>query len=438
MEHEIVMNDSFNINDKIQGIPTHPGTLMGVIEINRRNKITGETEFVHRGSNVITISGYQYILMKIFDLYLDSKHITDSDNMGRNTNLVMPDLNEMSPFNIGKRKAEYTDMNSNIAENHFIRGFMVGNGGAFEDTITAKNTSYSFINLRNPIPFQQTQSNTGLGKNGDKYIGVYNVPNSPTKSYYIKKFDKTPSIYHSWWEDGQAWDAVHKVKQNDLGPNPPNGVGATNRIETYVDCQLSISDDDFVSFFEHSGNTQTPMINELGLVAFDIDEGGKSDLIDLYNTTVQSFINIIFDKTIDNTNRADKNELVNQYIKTIIDTLTNYDYDTSANLTKLVDEVLEPYNYHYHQNPLDLSNETEVTNLRNALSSSDTIGVEAYYDHNNVLKYTTDHFVDYVNELSFDKGDEAQRIKLITYYTFNAIPIERNWELLINYRIYAN
>ena len=34
--------------------------------------------------------------------------------------------------------------------------------------------------------------------------------------------------------------------------------------------------------------------------------------------------------------------------------------------------------------------------------------------------------------------DEAQRIKLITYFTFNSIPLQEDWRMKINYRIYAN
>ena len=45
-----------------------------------------------------------------------------------------------------------------------------------------------------------------------------------------------------------------------------------------------------------------------------------------------------------------------------------------------------------------------------------------------------------MNTIDFpaDDMEDGQRIKLITYYTFKSIPIEENWETLINYRIYAN
>ena len=54
--------------------------------------------------------------------------------------------------------------------------------------------------------------------------------------------------------------------------------------------------------------------------------------------------------------------------------------------------------------------------------------------------YEEDKFVYYLSSAEFDTltTDEAQRIKLVTYYTFNSIPLQKNWRTLINYRIYAN
>ena len=94
---------------------------------------------------------------------------------------------------------------------------MVGTGGSGEDAITTKNTDYSFINLRNPIPFQQTQIGStvsGLDSSiAGQYLGVYRqATGSTSKSYYIKKFDGSPHIYHNWWRDGQKWDYLDPVQ----------------------------------------------------------------------------------------------------------------------------------------------------------------------------------------------------------------------------------
>ena len=84
--------------------------------------------------------------------------------------------------------------------------------------------------------------------------------------------------------------------------------------------------------------------------------------------------------------------------------------------------------------------DTLYASMREQFSSDDEISVKAYYDQNSVYQFSTDSYMDLVNTIDFpaDDMEDGQRIKLITYYTFKSIPIEENWETLINYRIYAN
>ena len=423
MKQEIRINDVLCVKDKIPNIPNSP--IRGVIEINRRNKITGETEFVYKGENVITISGYQYILEKIFDLYLDSKHNNGYEKLDKDTNLVIPDLNDN--LGIGQPSNDYTSMVTNIAENHFIQGFMVGNGGAGEDSITSKNTNYSFINLRNPIPFQQSQGSL-IGDKMGKYVGVMNV--SGIKEYFIKKFDETPHIYHSWWSDGQAWDTVKPVSPQALGPDAQQAV--TTRIETYAECILSIDDTDFKSYFEHAGQTNTAMINELGLVAFDTKNGGHSEIEELYKTKIHTLLYILFDNQNDPVTKDALADTLRSYATDIRDALIGKGSSHIASFVTTMNDLS-------NDTEIDVTDPDTLQTYRDSLCDTNNIGVEALYNQRNKLQYVTDHFMEYVNdEISFDTEDEAQRIRLITYYTFNSIPIEQNWELLINYRLYAN
>ena len=427
MKQKININDSLLINDKIHNAP-----LKGVIEINRRNKITGETEFVYKGENVITISGYQYILEKIFDLYMDSKHKNGYERLDRDTNLVISDLNDK--MGIGTPSNNYDAMNTNIAENHFIQGFMVGSGPGSEDTITAKNTNYSFVNLRNPIPFQQSQTML-TGDQAGKYVGVMNV--SGIKGYFIKKFDKTPHIYHSWWSNGQAWDKVTPVSPDALGPSAQQVL--SDRIETYVECELSIDDTDFKAYFEHAGNTQTAFINELGLVAFDIKSGDHSELESLYKTKIDPLLYMLFDKKPDPDNLAGIVQSIKDNAAMIYEDLSTRSILIGAShLTAFMTTMNNLSVAEIDTSSLDAI-QTGLQPFRNDLCDANNIGVEALYNQNDELQYVTNNFMTYVNsEVSFTTEDEAERIRLITYYTFNSIPIEQNFELLINYRLYAN
>lgn len=435
-QREFLMPDEMGFRDK-SDIGKH--YLKGVINIRKRNKITGEIKDVHRGTNIISISGMQWILMKMFGLYLDASHAVSYEQLDKDTNLVIPELNQSGVMGIGVKPEDYSTMDVPIARNHIVQGFMIGNGGSGEDQMTTKNTNYSFINLRNPIPFQQSNPQQPLANEiAGKYLGIYNKSTgNSAKSYFIKRFDDTPHIYHSWWKDGQKWDMVDPVTPDDLGPDAVNGAGKTDRIETYVECELSLSEDDCLSYFAHEGNTQTPAINELGLVAFDTTvDGDRSILEALYTTHIKTILDIVFDNK-----RREADPDVIGYLKSLtteaLAILDEIDFISKYNV-----EVTQPNLFAFYQTlqTIRSSEEIDFETVQENLSSSDNIAVVALYNQRGVYQYETDDYMTCLYDSAFDSAttNEAQRIKLITYYTFKSIPIEENWETLINYRIYAN
>ena len=68
------------------------------------------------------------------------------------------------------------------------------------------------------------------------------------------------------------------------------------------------------------------------------------------------------------------------------------------------------------------------------------IGVEALYNQDGTLVSTKDTFLTNLSDTAFATltTDEAERIRLVTYYPFKTIALESNIRWLINYRIYAN
>lgn len=408
--------------------------LKGVVSIFVENNETGERKLWYQNHNTFVLSGMQWILMKMFGLHLDSNHGTKYEEIDQDTTIAVPDLNDDNMLGIGVDIDDYSVMNADISENHFIQGFVIGNGGSGEDAITTKNTDYSFVNLRNPIPFQQTQlsgSTTGLDSSiAGQYLGVYRQSGgSTTKSYYIKKFDTRPHIYHSWWRDGQKWDYLDPVQTGDLGPDAKNGLGKTNRIETYVQVEMSIDtrNGDCLEYFNHEGSTQTAMINELGLVAFDTIPGQRSIIETLYKTTIKKFIKLIYDN-----NRGDVDQEVIDLAKDIVTVLEPIRDFGHTNITNFIDNVEVIANASVEQ--LDY----EV--FQTAFTSDDNIGVEAFYNQSGTFIYATDKFMEYMSDVEFKDltTDEAQRIKLVTYYTFNSIPLNQNGKIIFQYRIYAN
>lgn len=425
MKHHLELPDQMSFQES-HDVDKHG--LHGHVSVYRRNKKTGEVALWYENDNIIPISGMSWTLMKMFGLYLDSKHGVATEQLDRDTTLITPDLNDR--ISIGVDPENYTTMTDDISASHFIQGFMVGNGGSGEDQMTTKNTDYSFVCLRNPIPFRQ--SNTQL--NDETYLGKYRLPGSFTYSYYIKRFDERPHIVHSWWRDGQKWDYVNPVTPDDLGPNAVNGQGVTNRIETYAECQMSLGDGDCETYFAQQNNNQTPVINELGLVAFDTTANAiRTSLAAVYQTHVKPMLNIIFNGT---THTTDENTFVKNSaaaaiteINEVIASISQSNIATFVTtLESIANADVSSMNYATYQTELRDSGNIEVVPYY-----TETAGQYQY-------EYETDQFMNYLEDSSFDNPEEieAQRIKLITYYTFKAIPIEENWETLINYRIYAN
>lgn len=408
--------------------------LKGVVRIYVEDPTTHKRTLWHEAHNTFVLSGMQWILMKMFGLHLDSNHGTKYEEIDQDTTIAVPDLNDDNMLGIGVDTDDYSVMNADISENHFIQGFVIGNGGSGEDAITTKNTDYSFVNLRNPIPFQQTQlsgSTTGLDSSiAGQYLGVYRQSGgSTTKSYYIKKFDTRPHIYHSWWRDGQKWDYLDPVQTGDLGPDAKNGLGKTNRIETYVQMEMSIDtrNGDCLEYFNHEGSTQTAMINELGLVAFDTIPGQRSIIETLYKTTIKKFIKLIYDN-----NRGDVSQEVIDLAKDIVTVLEPIRDFGHTNITNFIDNVEVIANASVEQ--------LDYQVFQTAFTSDDNIGVEAFYNQSGTFIYATDKFMEYMSDVEFKDltTDEAQRIKLVTYYTFNSIPLNQNGKIIFQYRIYAN
>lgn len=441
--------DIMNINDHLSFNEKHEKHgLRGHVQVFRENMETGEISLWEESDNTITISGYQWLLMKCFNLYLDSKHDPSDTSkyevLGKDSTIIIPDLNSRSSLPIGKPVNSYTPMNGDISADHFIQGFMVGNRGAAEDGITTKNTDYSFVALRNPIPFQQTNDEKLSSDIAGQYLGILNTNVNTnnegfSKSYYIKRFDERPHIYHSWYRENQKWDYVDPVTVTDLGPNSTTA-NKTNRIETYIECKLSLSDDDCFSYFNRAGSNETPAINELGLVAFDVDPGARSVVENIYESNIKQLIAFIFDNKRESTILPEILRLASE----ISDALNNLVVgNETVSITTFNNSNINAFMStieNLSSETVDTLTDEKIVDYQNELASADNIEVEALYNQKQEFIYSTDKFLHYLASSDFDSltTDEAQRIKLITYYTFNSIPLQKNWRTLINYRIYAN
>lgn len=412
--------------------------LKGHVRVSIKNNDTGEVSLWEESDNIIPIAGYSFALLKLFNLYLDSVH--DPGNqmipLDRDTTLAIPDLNNEDKMHIGIAPEEYTVMEDDNASNHFIQGFMVGNGGSGEDGNTTKNTNYSFTMLRSPIPFQESQGGDLDPSIANKYLGKLRITSSSESSvagsaYYIKKFEERPKLYHSWYRDGQSWNALEPINANDLGPNAVTP--QTNRIESYIQCNLAIDSSDCMAYFNSADNSNTtPRINELGLVAFDTLKGTRSTLEELHTKYVKPLLLLIFKKV--NLTEDDDTRAI-QYANTILQ-ITG-DLGVAQMLNTKMNGFLGVVNTIASSSVGNIDRTTAMTNLGDTEAN---LGVQAFYNQNEEIQYTIDNYLNILAESEFNTltVDEAQRIKLFTYYTFAAIPLEENTTILFDYRIYAN
>jgi hypothetical protein len=412
--------------------------LKGHVRVSIKNNDTGEVSLWEESDNIIPISGYSFALLKMFNLYLDSVH--DPGNqmipLDRDTTLAIPDLNNEDKMHIGIAPEEYTVMEDDNASNHFIQGFMVGNGGSGEDGNTTKNTNYSFTMLRSPIPFQESQGGDLDPSIANKYLGKLRITSSSESSvagsaYYIKKFEERPKLYHSWYSDGQSWNALNPINANDLGPNAVTP--KSNRIESYIQCNLAIDSSDCMAYFNSADNSNTtPRINELGLVAFDTLKGTRSTLEELHTKYVKPLLLLIFKKV--NLTEDDDTRAI-QYANTILQ-ITG-DLGVAQMLNTKMNGFLGVVNTIASSSVGNIDRTTAMTNLGDTEAN---LGVQAFYNQNEEIQYTIDNYLNILAESEFNTltVDEAQRIKLFTYYTFASIPLEENTTILFDYRIYAN
>ena len=435
------LNDQLSFKDE-----GHKMGLHGHVKIEVEDSETKKKSLWYESDNIIPISGTSWILMKMFGLHLDSVHdpSVSYENVGQDTSTIIPDLNSVDRpgMAIGRdpdaQTAEggYTPMEVDISADHFIQGFMVGNGAAGEDSISTKNTDYCYVNLRSPIPFQQTSGTLDSSLAG-KYLGVLRQSQGD-KKYYIKKFDERAHIYHNWWRDGQKWDYIDPITHDDLGPDV-DSAAKTNRIETYAEVGMSIDtkNGDCLGYFQNNGNTQAAEINELGLVAFDVLPGARSMIERLYDKQIKRFLDLVFD-----TPELVDDALPEDYVAELIAVATEIKtvFDATGVETKGQTNINAFATVVKGFATSTSITESDVTTAQGELVKNTNIEVKPMYDLSQKYVYETDKFMTYMSDAAFEdlSVDEAQRIKLVTYYTFKSIPLQNNWKIIISYRIYAN
>lgn len=225
-------------------------------------------EVLYDDHNIVPIGGYQFAFNKLFNIGLDQE-----------TTLRVGDLNDDAPqMKIGVSKANYlstaynaeTGIGSSIATTrggvnipalNYIFGFMMGDGGAREDNVTAIAPDYKNRGLYRAIPFRM--SNDGKAIPAGTYFGKSRSLAGSTgmesiTSYYVKKFDDpAPHIVHCW--------ATEKDGELDIVDDSVFASTSSIPIESYVEMNISVSQYDGRGYF--TSTAATPRVNEFALVS---------------------------------------------------------------------------------------------------------------------------------------------------------------------------
>ena len=229
------------------------------------------TEFekvLYKDTNIVLIGGYQFAFNKLFNIAPDQE-----------STLRVGDLNDEAPLmKIGVQRSEYVSthynaetsvtnpaaiLNSgvNIPAMNFIFGFMIGDGGAREDNMTAVAPDYKRRTLFRAIPFRMSNDGTKI-PNGQYFGRSTTFAGSGSAeaitSYFIKKFDSPPPrIVHVWVTDNP--------QELSLVDDSVFASTSSIPIESYVEMNMSVSHEDGRGFF--TSTQSTPRINEFGLVS---------------------------------------------------------------------------------------------------------------------------------------------------------------------------
>lgn len=229
------------------------------------------TEFkkvLRRDPNIVPIGGYQFAFDKLFNIGLDQE-----------TTLRVGDLNDEAPqMKIGVPRDQYKSIyynaecsisngsmplnaGINISSNNFIFGFMMGDGGAKADNVTAIAPNYKDRSLYRPIPFRMSNDNYVIpeGRYFGRSMSYQNtVGVDPIISSYVKRFDDpAPRIVHVWASDNP--DELSIVDDTVFSST------SSRKIESYVEINISVDKYDGRGFF--TSTNSSARVNEFALVS---------------------------------------------------------------------------------------------------------------------------------------------------------------------------
>ena len=269
------------LNDKLylskNTIDTHAGhaptlwaktRIMGGYGLHKNSQGISELdEVVFDQENMVPLGGVQYAMEMIY---------------GVSGPIQVPRL-DAPPYNIGA-------VGSTVAPSggmphpygQKVCLFGVGYGGTEENNLTVIEVKYNDYEVAAMVPFRYTADPLSEADKL-KYYGKKTEADSSIISYYLKRFDEDPKIYHLRKNgvDGEDGSEITSVEE---AYNTPLGEG----IETFTESLLTITKKDVREYFESIGKIEETRVNSIALFSAVYD----NDLKDYANITMFSKLNI--------------------------------------------------------------------------------------------------------------------------------------------------
>lgn len=253
-----IITDQIAMNDKI----SHPGiwakteVIFGHGLHKNANGISELDEVVFETTNMVPLIGVQYAMEMIFGIKGDLK-------------IPRPVISgsQLGSTDISGGASISGDKDMPYPYGQMVCLFGIGTGEGQNGNIVAPEVYYNETNVTNMIPFRYVASNNDILTADEKlmYFGKSSAGDAAYTGYYLKRFDHDPIIYHKKTDGSDVEESIF-----DSGTKTPGGT-----IESFTECNLTITQADVREYFNARGNTEVPRISSLGLYSAVFDTTAK-------------------------------------------------------------------------------------------------------------------------------------------------------------------
>lgn len=265
----------------VKKIPT------GISSLGEKIFRTEKTKPLWTKSNMVPIGGCQFAMEMLFGV--------------KSTQFSIPTINALSHIGLSDSSlpTETYDIpggtkNAIYRYGNFVQLFGIGMTGEENDTtVHPVNYRENSIDMTGQItgtmiPFRFTSDSLKdtdklnyFGKKNDEVNGISGT------SYYLKRFEKDPTIKHIW-KTGEEFEEEQLISPSDVWTNITN----TNSVTSFTEFILKITKDDVKEWFNARGQGDSAHINTIALFTGQYVKNPDGSIGDYRDVRLFSKLNI--------------------------------------------------------------------------------------------------------------------------------------------------